>query len=54
MDTEIKTESSTPAPQDTNAHEEASPAAPKIRGFLIVVYTMTNPKSSELLVGGDR
>jgi len=37
MDTEIKTEFSTPAPQDMNAHEEVSPAAPKIGGFLIVV-----------------
>jgi len=37
MDTEIKTESSTRAPQDIDAYEEASPAAPKIRGFLIVV-----------------
>jgi len=37
MDTEIKTESSTPAPQDINAHEEVPPTAPKIRGFLIVV-----------------
>lgn len=37
MDTEIKLESSTPAPQDIDAYEEVSPAAPKIRGFLIVV-----------------
>ncbi|HYV10821.1 MAG TPA: DUF2569 family protein [Pyrinomonadaceae bacterium] len=37
MDTEIKTESSTLAPQDINPHEVVSPAAPKIGGFLIVV-----------------
>ena len=37
MDTEIKTESETPAPRDINANEEVRPAAPKIGGFLILV-----------------
>lgn len=37
MDTELKTESATPAPQDINAHEAVAPAASKIGGFLIFV-----------------
>lgn len=40
MDTEIKTESSTPAPKFIKAHEEVPSAAPKIGGFLIVVAVL--------------